>query len=56
VDGQLNAGEHDLVWDGTDEKGGLVPPGEYIINVTIEPTYSAKGYFSKKLTARIVKE
>jgi hypothetical protein len=49
-------GLNNIVWDGTDDKGRLVPPGEYTINVTIEPTYSAKGYFSKKLTARIIKE
>jgi DNA-binding beta-propeller fold protein YncE len=49
-------GINNIVWDGTDERGNLIPPGEYVINVTIEPTYSAKGYFNKKLEARITKE
>lgn len=49
-------GLNNIVWDGTDEKGQLVPPGEYTITVTLEPTYSAKGYFNKKLTAKIIKE
>ncbi len=49
-------GLNNVVWDGRDEKGALVPPGEYIIIVTIEPTYSSKKYFTKRLTARIIKD
>ncbi len=49
-------GLNNIVWDGTDEKGKLVTPGEYVITVSMEPTYSAKGYFNKKLAAKIIKE
>lgn len=49
-------GENYLIWDGLDEGGGEVPKGEYTIKLTMEPTYSAKGYFSKTLTAKVRKE
>jgi hypothetical protein len=49
-------GENYLIWDGLDDAGVEVPKGEYTIKLTMEPTYSAKGYFSKTLTAKVRKE
>ncbi|KPK71343.1 hypothetical protein AMJ71_02555 [candidate division TA06 bacterium SM1_40] len=48
-------GEHEIVWDGLDDARRPVPPGVYRLNVTVEPTYSSKGYFKKELTATVVK-
>lgn len=48
-------GENLFVWDGEDDSGRPVPPGEYTISVTMEPTYSAKGYFTKTVTAKVRK-
>lgn len=49
-------GDNYVIWDGLDEAGGEVPSGEYTIRLTLEPTYSAKGYFSKTLTAAVRKD
>ncbi|MDI6740773.1 MAG: FlgD immunoglobulin-like domain containing protein [Candidatus Edwardsbacteria bacterium] len=49
-------GENYIIWDGLDESGNEVARGEYAIKLTMEPTYSAKGYFSKTLTAKVRKE
>jgi len=48
--------EHNIIWDGRDNTGEIVKPGEYRIELTIEPTYSSKGYFKKKLEAKVVCE
>ncbi len=31
--GPLSAGEHELVWDGTDDSGSQLPPGKYAFSV-----------------------
>ena len=49
-------GENYIVWDGLDEDGREVARGEYTITLTMEPTYSAKTYFSKKLTTTVRKK
>ena len=49
-------GPNYVIWDGLGEGGEPVGPGEYTIRLTLEPTYSAKGYFSKELTATVRKE
>jgi len=49
-------GLNHVVWDGRDDLGREVPKGEYDIEVTLEPTYSSKGYFTKTLTARVEKK
>jgi DNA-binding beta-propeller fold protein YncE len=46
-------GENDIVWNGLDEYGSLVGPGEYTIVVEIEPTYSSKGTFKKRLVTKV---
>jgi len=43
-------GEENIVWDGLNNDGKLVPPGKYEIKVTLRPTYSSKGSFEKKMT------
>lgn len=49
-------GEVLIVWDGRDNKGELVPTGQYVIRVTIRPTYSRPRYtFKKELTTRVVR-
>ncbi len=49
-------GEVLIVWDGRDDKGELVPTGQYVIRVTIRPTYSRPRYtFKKELTTRVVR-
>jgi DNA-binding beta-propeller fold protein YncE len=48
-------GENFLIWDGEDDKGKPAPAGEYTISVTMSPTYSAKGYFTKTVKAKVRK-
>ncbi len=48
-------GENFLIWDGEDDKGRPAPAGEYTISVTMSPTYSAKGYFTKTVKAKVRK-
>jgi sugar lactone lactonase YvrE len=49
-------GEVLIAWDGRDNNGQFVPPGEYSIRVYLRPTYSAqKSYFKKELEAKIAK-
>jgi DNA-binding beta-propeller fold protein YncE len=43
-------GEENIVWNGLDQNGELVPPGVYRIEITLRPTYSSKKHFVKKLT------
>ena len=44
------SGEALIVWDGRDNDGKIVVPGEYRIKLEIRPTYSApKRYFKKEL-------
>lgn len=47
---------HNIVWDGRDNQNNIVQKGEYYIEIKIEPTYSAKGYFSKKLETKVICE
>lgn len=46
-------GENDIVWNGLDDYGALVVPGEYTITVSIEPTYSSKGTMKKQLVTKV---
>jgi hypothetical protein len=46
--------EHNIVWDGKDDKNKVVEPGEYRIKIILEPTYSSKGYFKKKLETKVI--
>lgn len=48
-------GRNYVVWDGRDDQGRPAPAGEYEIVVTLEPTYSSKGYFRKELRAKVFK-
>lgn len=48
--------EHNIIWDGRDNKGAMVKPGEYRIELIIEPTYSSKSYFEKKLETKVICE
>jgi len=41
-------GEVLIVWDGRNQKGMIVPPGEYSIRITLRPTYSRPRYTLKK--------
>lgn len=43
-------GEENIVWDGLDNEGKLVAPGKYKIEVELQPTYSSKKDFRKKIT------
>lgn len=47
------AGELVLEWDGEDSSGRPVSGGGYTIRLTIEPTYSSRGYFEKTWTEEI---
>jgi hypothetical protein len=40
---------------GRPPAAGPAPPGDYQILVTLEPTYSSKGYFKKELKAGVYK-
>jgi len=33
LNGSLEAGEHDCRWDGRDDVGGLVAPGDYCLQL-----------------------
>ncbi|MDI6839570.1 MAG: hypothetical protein QMD71_01735 [bacterium] len=44
---------HNIVWNGRDNKGEVAKSGEYLIEITIEPTYSSRGYFKKKLETKV---
>jgi DNA-binding beta-propeller fold protein YncE len=48
-------GRNYVVWDGNDDTGQPAPPGEYRFLITLEPTYSSKGYFRKELSAPVWK-
>ncbi len=48
-------GRNYVVWDGRDDQGRPAPAGDYEILVTLEPTYSSKGYFKKELRAKVYK-
>lgn len=48
-------GRNYVVWDGRDDQGLAAPPGEYRFVVTLEPTYSSKGYFRKDISAPVWK-
>jgi DNA-binding beta-propeller fold protein YncE len=48
------AGEMLLVWDGRDNAGKPVPPGEYTVQAILKPTYGGmRRYFRKELTTRV---
>lgn len=36
-----------ISWDGTNSRGELLPSGEYIVQMELQPTYSSRGYFDK---------
>ena len=42
VDGELNAGNHQTIWDGRDARGQLVPTGFYLIRLST-PDQSVEG-------------
>jgi len=44
-----DVGEENIVWNGLDNKGKLVLPGVYKIEITLTPTYSVGKDFIKKL-------
>lgn len=48
-------GRNYVVWDGRDDAGLPAPPGQYRFVVTLEPTYSSKGYFRKEISAPVWK-
>lgn len=53
---QQGPGEVLIVWDGRDDKGNLIPEGEYFIKTTIRPTYSRLRYtFKKEFLSRVVR-
>ncbi|MFA5033811.1 MAG: FlgD immunoglobulin-like domain containing protein [bacterium] len=45
--------ENNIVWDGKDNSGNPVKPGEYKIEMILEPTYSSRGFFKKILQTSI---
>jgi len=50
------AGEVLIVWDGLNDDGELVPPGDYDIKVSVKPTYSKPKYiFKKELVGRVTR-
>jgi DNA-binding beta-propeller fold protein YncE len=47
-------GEVLIVWDGNDDDGNLVPPGDYRVHAVIRPTYSRpKRTFKKELVGTV---
>jgi len=48
--------EHYFIWDGRDNHGEIIPPGEYRIELILTPTYSSRGKFKKILDTRIMVE
>jgi len=48
--------ENYLIWDGRDNIGDLVMPGEYRIELIFTPTYSSRGKFHKVLNTRVIVE
>lgn len=48
--------EHNIVWDGRNNNNEIVGSGEYKIKITLEPTYSSRGYFKKELDTKVVCE
>jgi hypothetical protein len=40
---------NEIIWDGLDDRNQAVRPGQYTIEITLEPTYASKGYFKKIL-------
>ncbi|MCK4352988.1 hypothetical protein KAW65_06225 [candidate division WOR-3 bacterium] len=48
--------ENYIIWDGRDNDGNVVKSGEYKIKLEIEPTYSSRSYFKKKLETRVICE
>ncbi|HID31880.1 MAG TPA: hypothetical protein EYP24_00695 [bacterium (Candidatus Stahlbacteria)] len=46
-------GEHLIVWDGRDNYGRIVPPGDYELRVWVKATYGSRFYFKKELSGRI---
>lgn len=49
-------GEALIVWDGRDDSGELVPPGDYRIVAVIKPTYSKPKYtFQKELVGSVTR-
>jgi len=53
--GLLNSGEHTLTWDGKDNNGARVPPGEYVVQVVVSDfnggTYNASTFYTGKIEA-----
>lgn len=43
--------DHNIVWNGRDNEGKIAQPGDYRIEIIIEPTYSSRTHFKKKLEA-----
>lgn len=48
--------EHYFIWDGRDNHGEIILPGEYRIELILTPTYSSRGKFKKILDTRIMVE
>ena len=42
ISGQALAGAQELVWDGRDQSGDLVPPGHYFLRLKVKVTPTAK--------------
>lgn len=36
-------------WDGSDEEGNRLPPGQYTVRIKARPTYSSSEYFEKEV-------
>jgi len=53
-DTREKAGELLVVWDGRDNFGMFVPPGEYTVSAVLKPGHGAsRSYLKKELTARV---
>jgi len=47
-------GELLVVWDGRDDAGKPVPPGDYTVQAVLKPTYGGfRGRFQKELTGKV---